>query len=55
MGAKQKCTLCGEQLVTRFNPMKEWDVEGTMCGKCYSKKIFEYYPGKHVRVNEEQS
>lgn len=31
--------------------MKQWNIEGPLCGKCYSKKIFEYYPGKHVRVD----
>ena len=53
MGSKQKCTLCGESLAFRYNPMSEWEVKGVMCGKCYSKKINEYYPGDHIRVNKE--
>jgi hypothetical protein len=35
----------------KYLPMKGWDVSGSMCGKCYSKKISEHYPGEHVRVN----
>jgi len=31
--------------------MNDWKINGLLCGKCYSKKIFEHYPGKHVRVN----
>lgn len=31
--------------------MKEWKIEGPLCGKCYSKKIDEHYPGEHGRVN----
>jgi len=37
----------------RFNPMKEWSMEGVLCGECYSKKLSEYYPGDHVRINKE--
>lgn len=53
LGSKQKCALCGGQVGFRFNPMKEWGVEGTICGECYSKKINRHYPGDHVRVNKE--
>ena len=53
LGSNQKCTLCNGQVDFRFNPMKEWGIEGTICGKCYSKKINEHYPGDHVRVNKE--
>ena len=31
--------------------MKEWNVEGTICGACYSKKAHTHYPGEHIRVN----
>jgi hypothetical protein len=24
-----------------------------MCGKCYSKKVHEHYPGEHIRVNKD--
>jgi hypothetical protein len=33
--------------------MKEWEIEGLLYGKCYSKKIGEHYPGEHVRVNKD--
>jgi hypothetical protein len=32
--------------------MEEWKIEGSLCGKCYSKKLSEHYPGEHVRVNK---
>jgi len=48
---EDKCVLCGKATEQKYLPMKEWKMNGFMCGKCYSKKIFEYYPGKHVRVN----
>ncbi len=53
LGSKQKCALCNEQVGFRFNPMSEWGVDGVICGKCYSRKIDEHYPGDHVRVNKE--
>ena len=46
-----KCTLCGGSIGQVFLPMKEWGMDGRLCGKCYSKKIAEFYPGKHERVN----
>ena len=36
-----------------FNPMKEWNIDGMLCGNCYSKQLHEYYPGDHIRVNKE--
>ena len=48
---KQKCSLCDNPIQKKFNPMNEWGIEGPLCGKCYSKKIYEHYPGKHERVN----
>ena len=49
--SQEKCTLCKSTLEYRYLPMKEWKIEGSLCGKCYSKKIFEHYPGEHTRVN----
>jgi hypothetical protein len=46
-----KCALCNGKIIHKYLPMKDWGVSGFLCGTCYSKKIFEYYPGKHVRVN----
>ncbi|MFQ5782146.1 MAG: hypothetical protein ACE5GR_03705 [Nitrosopumilus sp.] len=53
MGLKDKCAICSEKLKLHYNPMEEWGIEGSLCGKCYSKKINEHYPGEHVRVNKE--
>ncbi len=36
----------------RFNPMKEWAIDGVLCGDCYSKKLSEFYPGKHSQINK---
>ena len=52
LGAKVKCTICSEKIELRYKPMEEWGIEGLLCGKCYSKKIGEHYPGEHVRVNK---
>ena len=46
-----KCTLCDASIEQLFLPMKEWGMDGPLCGKCYSKKIAEFYPGDHVRVD----
>lgn len=35
----------------KYQPMEQWKTEGPLCGKCYSKKLSDYYPGDHVRVN----
>ena len=35
----------------KYSPMENWKIDGHLCGKCYSKKISEHYPGEHVRVN----
>ena len=51
MGLKEKCSVCGGNMEQKYLPMKEWNMEGQMCGKCYSKKIAEHYPGEHVRVD----
>ena len=48
----EKCALCGSEIKLPFNPMKEWGIDGMLCGDCYSKKLHEYYPGDHVRVNK---
>ena len=51
MARNEKCGVCGGAVGFRFRPMEEWGIEGTMCGKCYSKRIDDHYPGDHIRVN----
>ena len=51
LGLKEKCVVCNGKIELRYNPMGEWGIKGTMCGKCYSKKVHEFYPGEHTRVN----
>ncbi len=50
--SKDKCVICSEEIQLRYNPMEKWEIEGSICGKCYSKKLSEHYPGEHVRVNK---
>ena len=50
-GSNGKCTLCDASIEHVFIPMKEWGIDGHLCSKCYSKKLAEFYPGKHERVN----
>ena len=47
----EKCVLCNSKVEVKYRPMDEWKIDGLLCGKCYSKKISEFYPGEHVRVN----
>jgi len=51
MNSVEKCALCNANIEQAYMPMKEWHVDGRLCGKCYSKKISEFYPGNHERVN----
>jgi len=51
MGSDEKCVLCDASISFAYLPMKEWDIDGFLCSKCYSKKISEFYPGEHERVN----
>ena len=51
MKPDDRCVLCNGIIKTVFAPMKQWKIEGRLCGECYSKKISEFYPGEHVRVD----
>ncbi len=53
LGSKQKCTICNEEVSMQFRAMKEWSIDGVLCGDCYSKKLSEFYPGYHTRVNKD--
>ncbi len=53
LGSKEKCSICNEKVQQRYKSMEEWGIEGIMCGKCYSKKVHEHYPGEHIRVNKD--
>ena len=54
LGSKLKCSICGEKIQMQYNPMEEWNINGPLCGDCYSKKLHEHYPGDHTRVNKEE-
>ncbi|MCY3854647.1 MAG: hypothetical protein OXF28_04230 [Thaumarchaeota archaeon] len=51
---KYKCKICQEDTIYKYVPMKQWklDVDCILCGKCYSRRIHEYYPGKHKKINK---
>ena len=51
MGSDEKCALCDASISFTYLPMKEWGIDGFLCSKCYSKKLAEFYPGEHERVN----
>ena len=51
MKGERKCSLCNTEVELSYVPMEEWKMEGFLCGKCYSKKLYEFYPGEHVRVD----
>jgi|TARA_Y100000294_G_scaffold151813_1_gene149823 hypothetical protein len=51
MKPDDRCVSCNGIIKTVFAPMKQWKIEGRLCGECYSKKISEFYPGEHVRVD----
>jgi len=51
MGSDEKCALCDDDIDHPYLPMEEWKIDGRLCGKCYSKKLSEFYPGDHERVN----
>ena len=53
LAPKQKCTICNDEVEMEFVPMKEWKLDGVLCGDCYSKQLADFYPGDHVRVNKE--
>ena len=47
----EKCSVCNNEIDIPYKPMDEWKIEGSICGKCYSQKLEEYYPGEHIRTN----
>jgi hypothetical protein len=50
--SNDKCSICNGEIQLPYNPMEEWKIVGVLCGECYSKKLSEFYPGEHVRVNK---
>jgi hypothetical protein len=48
----EKCTICEKDIGDiKYAPMEEWSINGNICSKCYSQKLEEHYPGKHIRTN----
>jgi hypothetical protein len=52
LGSKNKCIICNQETSIFYNPMKEWRIEGVLCGDCYSKKLSDYYPGDHAQISK---
>jgi len=38
-----KCAACGNDMTFRYRPMPEWNVQGELCGTCYTQKLTEHY------------
>ena len=42
--SKLKCVFCGNGITNfRYKAMFQWNISGELCGKCYAKKLIEYY------------
>jgi len=39
MGSDEKCALCDDEIDHPYSAMKEWDIDGHLCCKFYSKKL----------------
>ncbi len=50
MKGHRECSLCNAEIELSYVPMEEWKMDGFLCGRCYSQKLAEFYPGEHVRV-----
>ncbi|HII36415.1 MAG TPA: hypothetical protein HA319_05215 [Nitrosopumilaceae archaeon] len=47
----EKCSICSKLIVEhKYYPMESWNINGVLCGTCYSQKISEFYPGTHERT-----
>ena len=51
MDSEEKCVVCNGDIEHSYTAMEEWKIDGYLCGECYSKKLAEFYPGDHVRVD----
>ena len=38
-----RCASCGNTMTFRYRPMPEWNLQGDLCGVCYSQKLTEHY------------
>ena len=52
LGSKHKCKICSEDISIYYNPMKEWKIDGILCGNCYSKQLSDFYPGDHSQISK---
>ena len=51
LGNQDLAKILSDESADRVHEMEEWGIDGHLCGKCYSKKLSEFYPGDHVRVD----
>ena len=42
-GNKRKCILCNGEITILYTPMEQWKISGNLCGRCYGKKLTDYY------------
>ena len=51
-----KCSICNNQLsIYRYKTMSQWDIQGYLCGNCYSKELLAYYNPAYVAAKVDNS
>ncbi|HET8857939.1 MAG TPA: hypothetical protein VFT83_01240 [Nitrososphaeraceae archaeon] len=51
-----KCSICNNQIsVFRYKAMGQWNIQGYLCGDCYSKKLIEHYIPEYIPTKEDSS
>ncbi len=45
----ENCAKCGKQLgIMKYNPKKEWNIEGKLCGSCFRERLNEKHTQERV-------
>ena len=56
MSNDTKCSICNNQIsVFRYKAMGQWNIQGYLCGDCYSKKLIEHYIPEYIPTKEDSS
>ncbi|MFQ5920915.1 MAG: hypothetical protein ACE5JV_02740 [Nitrososphaerales archaeon] len=43
---RERCALCGVEMQHKHRPMREWGIDGSLCGDCYLDMMRDYYVEK---------
>ena len=53
--AKDHCSVCKKELTRfRYRPLKEWNIEGVLCGDCHVIKSMEYSGSTRSTVDKKR-